>query len=227
MGQHGNHPVHQVNTGPPLQGLPVQGRILLNIICHVCNVNSQAVFFPIKGDAHSIVQILGILAVNGHHFHIPQIPAAGHVCLGYLLRHPFHLVHNLDGKFHWQLISPHNGQDVHPRIVHMPQDFRYFPFRTPLVRSVIRNLHYHFVAAHGALGALPGHKNIPGQSGVIRYYKSVVLPASVVGTHHLSDPTGYNPYYLCLLPPALLLRKQRHFHRILMVSSVCLLLRNI
>ena len=109
----------------------------------------------------------------------------------------------------------------------MAQDLHHSPLGALFIRTVIRNLHHHFVAGHGTFRAFLRHENILRQFGVVRYYKAVVLSGTVIGAHYLCDSPGNNPYYLCLLALTFLFRKQRHFHRIPVESSVYLLLRYI
>ena len=93
MGQHGDHPVHQVNAGSPLQRLHIQGAALLHIIGHIRNVHSQFIrAVAVLSHRNSIVQILRVLPVNGHHGQIPQIQTTGPVCLRDRSGHPLRLV---------------------------------------------------------------------------------------------------------------------------------------
>ena len=75
------------------------------------------VICPVKGYTDSVIQILGILSIDGDHSHIPQIPAAGTVCLGYRLGYPFHLVHDLLAEFHRQIKATYDRHDVYTGIV--------------------------------------------------------------------------------------------------------------
>ena len=71
MRKHGNHPVYQINAGSPFQCLSVQGRILLDIVGDICNMHSQMVVsFLIHRKADCIIQILGILTIDGNHLYL-------------------------------------------------------------------------------------------------------------------------------------------------------------
>ena len=68
VGQHGNHPVHEINACAALQSLPVQSRIFLHIVGYIRDMHTQMkqpCLILIKADR--IVQILGILPIYGHH----------------------------------------------------------------------------------------------------------------------------------------------------------------
>ena len=92
MGQHGNHPVCQINAGAPFQGLPVQSAVFLDIIGHIRDMNAQmpAVFILCEGNG--IVQVFRILAVDRHHEKIPKIGPSEGICLGNRHIHAFRLV---------------------------------------------------------------------------------------------------------------------------------------
>ena len=101
MRQHGNDPVHQIYAGATLQGFPVQRRILLYIITHICNVYPKPIpsrLVQIQTDC--IVQILGILTVDGHHLQPGQVQTPLSIRLLHLFRHPIRLMHNLLPKLH-------------------------------------------------------------------------------------------------------------------------------
>ena len=67
MGQHGYDPVHQINAGAPLSCLPVKGASLLHIMAHIGDMDTQDIMpLPVPAYGHRVIQVLGILAVNGH-----------------------------------------------------------------------------------------------------------------------------------------------------------------
>ena len=67
MGKHRDHTVGKINAGPPLQRLPVKGAPLLHIICHIGDMHSEDIIFPIFVHRYRVIQILRILAVNSDH----------------------------------------------------------------------------------------------------------------------------------------------------------------
>ena len=65
-GQHGNHPVDEVNAGSPMQRLFVKCTFFPDIVAHIRDMHSQdpvSIFELFNGNC--IVQILGIRPING------------------------------------------------------------------------------------------------------------------------------------------------------------------
>ena len=73
------------------------------------NVHAQlvAVAFPADGDG--IIQILGILAIDGDGLPVADILPACHVFLRHLIRDAAHLLHNLRRILVRNAISLHDG----------------------------------------------------------------------------------------------------------------------
>ena len=184
------------------------------------------VICPVKGYTDSVIQILGILSVDGHHGHIPQIPAAVTVRLGYLLGYPLHLVHDLLAEFHRQIKATYDRHDVYTGIVDMSQDLHDFALRTLRIRAVSGDLHHDLMSGHGPLRPLLRHENILCYLRVIRNDKADITLGLLIGSHHLSHSPGNNTKDLRFLPFAGLHRQKCHFHGILMECSTLLVLRN-
>ena len=119
MGQHGNHPIHQIYAGATFQSFPIQGGVLLHIIGHISNVNTQQEILPFPGKAYRIIQIFGIFPINGYHHHIPQILTAQHIRFGHFQLNPIGLLHHLLAKFHRNIESLYYRKDIHARVIHM------------------------------------------------------------------------------------------------------------
>ena len=185
------------------------------------------IFFTVKVQTHRVVQILGVLPVNRNHVHVTQIPPPLHIRLGYFLGYPAGLVQNLLRKLHGQLVAPHNGENIHPRVVDMPQDLHHSPFRFAPVRAIVRDLHHHFVASHGSFGLFPGNENILGQPGIVRDHKAIIFLGLFISSHHMPDAPGNDPDHFRLLPPSRLPGQQGNLHRISVKSPFRLSLGNI
>ena len=184
------------------------------------------VICPVKGYTDSVIQILGILSVDGHHGHIPQIPAAVTVRLGYLLGYPLHLVHDLLAEFHRQIKATYDRHDVYTGIVDMSQDLHDFALRALCIRAVSGDLHYDLMSGHGSLRPLLRHENILCYLRVIRNDKAEITLGLLIGSHHLSHSPGNDTKDLRFLPLAGLYRQKCHFHGILMECSALLVLRD-
>ena len=73
-GEHGDDLVGEVDRGAPLPGLHVQGGTHGDIVAHVGNVDPQhgtALAVPLQ--RHGVIQIPGVLAVNGDDELVPQV----------------------------------------------------------------------------------------------------------------------------------------------------------
>ena len=184
------------------------------------------VICPVKGYTDSVIQILGILSVNGHHGHIPQIPAAGTVCLGYLLGYPLHLVHELLAEFHRQLKATYDRHDIYTGIVDMSQDLHDFALWALRIRAVSGDLYHDLMSGHGSLRPLLRHENILCYLRVIRDDKAEIALRLLIGSHHLGHSSGNDANDLRFLPFTGLRRQKCHFHGILMECSTLLVLRN-
>ena len=213
MGQHGNHPVHQINTGSPFDSLSVKSRIFLYIIGHIRNVHPQAVKVPFHRKAYRIIQILGILAVNGHHIQIPQIQPARHICLRYGMVGPSGLIQHTFREFHRQIVGFDNRQNIHTRIFCMAQYFCDNAFGIFPRRAVIRYFHHYFLSVYRAFGTLPRHKDI-------RYNPDIIRQNKPEGTMILKSPYNLahiplqNLYHFRFLPFPASARQYPGLHRI-------------
>ena len=67
-GQHRDNSVDGINAGSALERFTVQKSFRANVIAHVCNVHAQKKSAVAFFGENSIVQIFGVLAVNGHDF---------------------------------------------------------------------------------------------------------------------------------------------------------------
>ena len=105
MGQHGDDPVHQIDAGPSLKRFPVQCGISLDIIGHVRNVHPEMIVFAFLCHMNRIIQILGVLPVNGDHPDPAKISSALHVRLRDIPVQALRLAKHLLRKFHGQIVA--------------------------------------------------------------------------------------------------------------------------
>ena len=216
VGQHGDHPIHQINAGAPLISLPVKSTALLDIIAHIRNVHAQRIQAVLLRQGHGVIQILGILTVDGHHLPVPQIQPPCHICTAHHIRCPLRLVHHLFRKCLRQIISPDNGKDVHARIVDVPQNLCHPALRVLIFPvTIIRDLHHHLMAGDSAHAALQRDKNVPGDLQVVRDHKPIRF-ISLKGSHQRVDATLQHPDDPALPAPSALAAGDLHFHHILM-----------
>ena len=172
MRQHWNHTIHQINTGTALQGLHIQSAVLLHIICHICNVYAKLPEIAVSGQCHCVIQILGILSVNGNGLPVSEVHTSCHIRRSHILCHTFCLIQHFFRKFHRKSIRPHQRHDIRTRIILMTDNLDDFAFRF-LAFSTVRSQFYdYFMPAHGTFGTLHRNKNIHIDPWIIRSYKS-------------------------------------------------------
>ncbi len=92
MRQHGDHTVHKVNGSPPLKRLDVQRAVLLHIIGHVRDMDSQLITLSLARQRNRIIQVLCILPVNRHGLPVPKIHPSFHIRGAHVLRHALRLL---------------------------------------------------------------------------------------------------------------------------------------
>ena len=188
MRQHRDYPVCQINAGAALPRLTVQRAALLHIIRNVSNMHAEMpdTLSLIVGERNSVVQILGILAVDCHHIHCAQILSARTVRLGYRLCHALRLIENTLRKLQRKIMRVHDGQNIDARIVAMTNDLLYLSLRIFHLASVICQLHQHLMSVYRTLRPFLRDKNITRNLLVIRHHKSVIS-ALLIGTYHLGN----------------------------------------
>ena len=223
--QHGNHPVHQIHGGSPLKRFPVQRAPLLYIICHIRDMDAQDILTAVHLQRDRVIQILGVLAVNGHHLHIPQIRPSLHVRLTDPVRHPLRLAHDFLGKFYRKIVTFHNGQYVCTRVTDMAQDLHDLPFRTLSVRPVGDQFHHYLVAVHGSSGIFFRHKDIPGIPLIVRDHEPEI-PALLIKSDDPVCSALYDPVHRAFPAFPALSRFHRDLYRVLMHGAVDLILRD-
>ena len=123
-------------------------------------------------------------------------------------------------------MSLHDGHNIHPGIIDMPQNLRHLSLGAPAVRTIIGNLHHYLMSCDGSFRTLLRHKNILRKPCVIGSHKAKMLPGALKGPHHPAYPPGNDSDDLSLLsfsgPP----RNRRCLDDIAMKGSACLVLGN-
>ena len=206
MGKHGNHPVHQIDAGPPLQGLLVQPGALRHIMADIGDVDTQdkCPILPF-GYGDGVVQILGVLPVDGHRRKGAQVQPSGQIPAPFLmgpqiiqaivpligkgsrlLRHinsvrdRGNLFHHLLWKFFRKAVSFYNGENVRSRVVHMAQNLRNLSLRIPFSVSKVHNADHDLMPRHRSHILSLGNKHIRIDSRIVRNHKAEGLVLLVI-----------------------------------------------
>ena len=215
MRQHGDYPVHKINAVSAFFCLPVQRRIFLHIVGHIRNMHAQTVSVRrrIIGHAHRVIQILGVLPVNGDHADIPQVSSARHVRLTDFCCNTLCLIQHLLRELRGKLIASDNGENVHSRVIDMPQNLHHFSFWILSRMTVLRDLCDHLMACDGSLGTLRRYKNITAEMHIIRPDKAKVF-GTFKRSHQLAVSALQHAHHRSLRPLSRTFRKNRNLHRI-------------
>ena len=123
--QHRYNSIHQINTGASSLRLYIQRLLFPYIPAHISNINTKeeaAIILFLY--VNTIIQILGILAINGDNLQITPILTAllANVIISVNgLRNGFGGLLYLLWEGFGQIILAHNGQNVHPRLAFLSQ----------------------------------------------------------------------------------------------------------
>ena len=188
-------------------------------------MHPQMIKAAVKGNAYRIVQVFGILPVDGNHQDIPQVFPAFPVLFTDILRHTLCLVQQLFREFHRELITLNDRHNIHAGVVDMSQNLCHFSLGTALSRAVIRNLSNHLMSCHCALGVLFWNKDISSYFPIIRHKEPIILTAFLISPHHLRNPSGDDFNDLRLSSSSGILRQQGNLNHILVKSSSRFVLR--
>ena len=89
LGEHGQGRIGEVDARRPGQGLVVEGRSGLDVVGDVGDMDPEEVMAVVQEpDAHGVVEVLGLLPVDGDGQPVPVIGPAGEVLGGSRSRAP-------------------------------------------------------------------------------------------------------------------------------------------
>ena len=185
-GQHGDHPVHQINAGSPFQGLPVQGASPLNVIAHIRDMHAQMIDGALPGQGNSVVQILGVLPVDGNHRPAAQIHPSLEIPFQHMIRHPLGLVYYLFRELHGQLMGSGHGQHIHAGLPGGTQNLLDPALRTFLFSAVGSKTDHHLIPVFGFSAKFFGDKDILLNLRVVGNHETEIS-SGFIGSHHLGN----------------------------------------
>ena len=112
LGEHGNHPTGEVDARAPGLGALVQGAARLDVMANVGDGHKQAPSRAASGLGEDrVVEVLGVLPIDGHEGRAAQIHTARDRRLRHLLGKPCHLLfHRLGPGFLQIMGTQHDGQ---------------------------------------------------------------------------------------------------------------------
>ena len=164
-------------------------------------MDAQHIPVSLLCERNSVVQILGVLPVYGHHLPVSYILSARHVRLADVIRHTARLVQHLLRKLAGQVTPLHDGHDIHSRVIHMPQYLHNPALRLSSGAAIGGQLHHYLVAVYGSPVFSLRDEHVLQKTPVVRNDKSVALLFRLlIEPHQGGRPPLQDPDHAPLLP---------------------------
>ena len=109
-------------------------------------MNTQVIDAVLFGQGNCIVQILGILPVNGDGLKMAKVQSSIPVCIQHTIRHAVRLSDYLLWEFTWNTEAFYNGKDVGSRCTAAAKIFLDPAFRVAVLASVAGDLHNYLIS---------------------------------------------------------------------------------
>ena len=226
MGQHGNHSIHQINTGSTAKRLLIQGTVLCHIMTHIRNVDTQPIAVGFPADGNGIIQILCILTVYGYCLPAADILSSLHFFCRHLIRNPAYLLHHLRRIFFRKPISLYNRKDICSRIVDVTNNFRHPSLRLFPGSAKAGQPYHYLMACNGSHIFSFRYKDIRSNFLVIRDHKPE-MPVFLVISHQSFISPLQNPNHRSLRSASGSGRFCRNLHLVTVHGIPRLIRRNI
>ena len=143
-GKHRDHAVSQIDTGPAVQGFLVQRGSFCDILRHIGDMNAQDPVIALSDQRNGVIDVLGVLSVNGDGGNSAQVFAVlpADLLIAYIdmIRKLLRLLHDLLRKFRRNIIGPYQREDIDAGIGDMTEDLVDFTHGVFSVRVVDRDI---------------------------------------------------------------------------------------
>ena len=193
--QHRNHSIYQINTGASSLRLYIQRLLFPYIPAHISNIDTkEEAAIIIFLYVNTIIQILGILAINGDNLQITPILTAllANVIISVNgLRNGFGGLLYLLWEGFGQIILAHNGQNVHPRLTLLPQHLNNSALSLEISLWPLGYFHHNLGTSSSPHRSFFWNINIILQSGIIWHHKAKTA-AGGINTYHPAIGSLYN-----------------------------------
>ena len=173
--QHRQYAVDKVYTRAALSCFLIQHAVFGNIIADIRNINAQQVFVIVNLlYVNSIVQILGVLAVDGYDSALTQITAACQLALFNRLRHLARSLQHLIRKSQRQIILLNNRQNLQAYIADIAQNLGNLAFRLAVLLRPFGNFYYYLLTILGTVKMLAHNIYILTDALIVRRYEGEI-----------------------------------------------------
>jgi len=171
--QHRDHAPREVHRGRAALRLSVDDAARLDVVADIGDGHQQAPLAPPRVHrlgVHSIVEVAGVLAIDGDQRHVAQVDPVGQIGIAHRLGQA---ARRLDGRLvelvrHGELA--HRDLDLHAGVVDCAQHFGHAAHRLHVALRLLDDLHHDHLAMLGT-GRRTGR------------HQDVVLNALVLGHH--------------------------------------------
>ena len=119
--QHRHHIIGKINGVASFGCLGIQRGIRPDIVGHIGNGHPQPEASVLPAAVHRIVEVPGILAVNGYQREIPNIAAVLLVAFRHLIRNIPGLLNNFSAELMRNAAPEHRELDLHVQLSQIPQ----------------------------------------------------------------------------------------------------------
>ncbi len=193
--KHGHHLIGKIDTGPPLTGLQIQGRLPWHIVAHIRDVNKEADLTMRQGlDRDGVVKIPGLLSIDSDGLKVPEVSAAVDDGRGHKLRNSPCACDHLFGKGHGKGKLGHDHFGINLRIIGPAQNFLDPPFGISARGGILHDLGHDQIAVSGPECLVRGDiEVIPVPTICGDDESKLTVAGPLKPPHHLGDTSLKNP----------------------------------
>ena len=173
--QHRQYAVDKINACAALSCFLIQHAVLGNIIADIRNINAQQVFVVVNLlYINSIVQVLGILAVDGYDSALTQVTSSGQLTLFNRLRHLARSLQHLIREGQRQIILLDNRQNFQAYITDVAQNLGNLALGLAVLLRPFGNFYYYLLTILRTVKVLTHNIYILTDAFIVRRYKGEI-----------------------------------------------------
>ena len=173
--QHRQYAVDKINACAALSCFLIQHAVFRNIIADIRNINAQQVFVIVNLlYVNRIVQVLGILAVDGYDSALTQVTASGQLTLFNRLRHLARSLQHLIREGQRQIILLDYRQNFQSYITDVAQNLGNLALGLAVLLRPFGNFYYYLLTVLRTVKVLAHNIYILTDALIVRRYKGEI-----------------------------------------------------
>ena len=173
--QHRQYAVDKINACAALSCFLIQHAVFGNIIADIRNINAQQVFVIVNLlYINRIVQVLGILAVDGYDSALTQVTTACQFALFNRLRHLARSLQHLVREGQRQIILLDNRQNFQANITDVAQNLANLALGLAVLLRPFGNFYYYLLTILGTVKMLAHNIYVLTYALIVRRYKGEI-----------------------------------------------------